>query len=534
MKLLEIPQTVIELLTINEADEAWPEPQPIGHQLPPVSKMTAQMLPAPLAAVVVDVAHRMQCPMEYVAAPLLCGLGAVLGTSIGVHPKKNDNWTVTPNIWGAVVGPPGRMKSPAINAALRPVYHMDELNHRNYEIAKTAYDVALLQYKAQEDALKEELKRATQAAAKSRGAPQASGRTEQIIKNDLLQLRMNPPAEPAPIRCYTNDATLEALGILMGASRRGILMVQDELMGLLAGFEKPGREGERQGYLTGWNGDVPLHVDRVSREPLYINPFCLSVFGGIQPDRLAHYMADTIGSMGNDGLLQRFQVLVYPDDPPATGVTDESPDKAALNDLNNLFIKLTQQANQLGAETDADGKLYFRFDEAAQQRVYSWIAELDEAIRTQEHAILAEHLSKYRKLVPALALIFHLVEIASGTLAAGTRIPLRTLKLALDWATLLEDHARRVYSISTNRQFQAASVLAKKLTDGRLETGFSHRDVLRKQWTALKDLDMVRAACDELEAGDWIRRLKTEKKNNGRPPSPTYEINPKFSSKNTR
>lgn len=524
MNIFDAPQTVINLIKLHEAGETWAPTQPIGHNLPPVSALTVQMLPSALQAVVSDIAHRMQCPLEYVAAPLICALGSTIAHSIGVRPKKNDNWTVVPNLWGAIVGPPGRMKSPAINAALRPMYHMDELNHRAYESAKSAFEVQMLQQKAQEDALKEELKLVAKAAKSGKPAPGA--RTEQVVMKDLTQLRMNPPQEPTAVRCYTNDATLEAIGILLGASQRGILMLQDELMGLLASFEKPGREGERQGYLTSWNGDAPHHVDRVSRAPLRIDPFILSVFGGIQPDRLAHYMADSIGSMGNDGLLQRFQLLMYPDDPVAITVIDQVPDQAALDDLNKLFLKLANLPGQLGAEADSTGKLYFRFDDAAQQRVYTWIGEVDEQARTQEHAILAEHLSKYRKLVPALSLIFHVVEIAAGKVPSGTRIPLDTLLLALDWARLLEEHARRVYAVSTNRQLQAAAVLGKKLEAGRLHNGFSQRDVLRKQWTALKDLDMVRSACDELEAAGWIRRVKRESARPGRPASPTYEINP--------
>ena len=41
---------------------------------------------------------------------------------------------------------------------------------------------------------------------------------------------------------------------------------------------------------------------------------CLSVFGGIQPGRLQSYVADAVnGGSGDDGFLQRFQVLVWPD-----------------------------------------------------------------------------------------------------------------------------------------------------------------------------------------------------------------------------
>ena len=525
MKILEATSNVLTLLSVAKEEASWPSPEPIQQQLLPVPAMTLGMLPASLQPVVGDIIKRMQCAMEFVAVALICALGSIIGTTIRVRPKQRDNWTVTPNLWGAVVAPPGRMKSPAISAALAPLYNLDRLHQLDHQQALSAYDVALVQHEVQEKALKDELRSAM------KPKPPAWARTVQVIQNDLFTLKLNPPKEPDRVRTFTNDATLEALGMIVSANPKGLLAYQDELMGLLASFEKPGREGERQGYLTGWNGNEPLHVDRVSRDHLYINPFCISVLGGIQPERLSRYMAETLGGHGNDGLLQRFQLLVYPDDPLLTVVTDLSPDQPALDALENLFIKIFNQSSHFGAEVDRD-QLFFRFDDQAQPMVLIWLQDLEDKVRREEHGIMAEHLAKYRKLVPALSLIFHVVEIASGNVPPGTRIPVTTFRLALEWADFLEAHARRVYSISTNYELHGATALAKKLKAGKLTDGFTHRDIYRHNWSKLQDLEAVRAACDELELSGWIRRVNAAgPARAGRPRAAIYEINPAVSGK---
>ena len=47
--------------------------------------------------------------------------GAVIGRQCGIFPKQHDDWLVIPNLWGAIVGRPGLMKSPALTQALKPL-----------------------------------------------------------------------------------------------------------------------------------------------------------------------------------------------------------------------------------------------------------------------------------------------------------------------------------------------------------------------------------------------------------------------------
>ncbi|MEO7852087.1 MAG: DUF3987 domain-containing protein, partial [Rubrivivax sp.] len=136
-------------------------------------------------------------------------------------------------------------------------------------------------------------------------------------------------------RYFTNDTTFEMLGEILRDSHRGVLILHDELMGLLEGFARSGREGERQFYLTAWGGMQAHRVDRIGRGELYIPRLSASLFGGIQPQKLEQYVYETQLAGGNDGFIQRFQLAVYPDEMPLLDVVDENPDEAAFDRVIN-------------------------------------------------------------------------------------------------------------------------------------------------------------------------------------------------------
>ena len=99
----------------------WPAPQPIASGLPPVPAFDAHLLPSALAPWVADIAARAQCPPDFVAVGALVAAAAVIGRQVAIRPKRADDWTVIPNLWGLAVGRPGLMKSAALAEALKPL-----------------------------------------------------------------------------------------------------------------------------------------------------------------------------------------------------------------------------------------------------------------------------------------------------------------------------------------------------------------------------------------------------------------------------
>ena len=129
--------------------EVWPDPTEISASLPDVIKFDERLLPGVFAPWIKDIAERMQCPIEFLAVGALVGAGAVLGNRIGVQPKKHDTgWVEVPNLWGAVVGRPGVMKSPALDQVLAPLRKLEAAAQAAFPATLAKYEIDRMVYEA--------------------------------------------------------------------------------------------------------------------------------------------------------------------------------------------------------------------------------------------------------------------------------------------------------------------------------------------------------------------------------------------------
>ncbi len=100
---------------------SWPDPQALPAELPPVATFDYALLPKNLQPWARDICERVQCAPDYVGAAIMAGLGSIIGRKLGIRPQAKTDWTVTPNQWALVIGRPGVLKSPAMEAALSPL-----------------------------------------------------------------------------------------------------------------------------------------------------------------------------------------------------------------------------------------------------------------------------------------------------------------------------------------------------------------------------------------------------------------------------
>lgn len=493
----------------------WNEPELLTADLQPVIKFTEDMLPQPLSEYVADVSHRMQCPMDYVAAALIVTIGAVVGAGCAVRPKQKDDWTVIPNLYGGAVGPPGVLKTPALAEPLKFLARLELQATAAYEQSLSEHEIELQVHEATRSALREQIK----AAAKD------GSEDLETLKRGLLALK--PPPEPHRRRFRTNDATVEKLSELLQHNSRGILVFRDELIGQLAAWDRDGREQDRAFYLEAWNGFGSFTVDRIGRGTVHVENLCVSLFGGIQPSKLSSYLHQAVSGKHNDGLVQRLQLLVYPDLPTEWTLVDDYPNGIARDRIFNLMETLASvDFVQIGAFTDDSGVPYFRFEDDAQDLFFRWLTKLQtKKLPSIEDPIIAEHLSKYRSLLPSLALLFHLVSLADNNTTGS--ISLHATELAIRWCNYLESHARRVYGMVLDRGKQAAGYLAKKIRSGALRSEFTARDVYRKQWTHLSEPEIASEACEMLVDAGWLHPLHEGSSRGGRS-TIKYLINPKL------
>jgi putative DNA primase/helicase len=321
-----------------------------------------------------------------------------------------------------------------------------------------------------------------------------------------------PATQKAP-RFITNDATAEALGQLMIENPNGILFEADELIGLLKNLDKQGQEGARAFYLTAADGNQSYTIDRIMRGTnLHIESACLSIIGGIQPGVLSEYVREALsGGAGADGLLQRFGLMVYPDISPVYQYIDRFPDKSARQAVNDLVRKLHSLDIEAIATIGEFCKTpYLQFDDAAQEIFIEWLCNLETRLRSgEDHPAIVSHLSKYRKLIPSLALINHLCD------SNNPKVSESALLRALAYSEYLESHARRVYSHGTQPGIDAAKAVLAKLKAEKLSNPFSLRDVYKNHWAGIDTPKKAQSAIDMLL--DYSHLTKEEILTDGRP-----------------
>ena len=482
----------------------WNDPIPLPANTL-VQEFNQEWLPESIRGWVMDIANRMQCPPDFAAVGAIVGLSSLIGAKAVIRPKAKDDWEVTANIWGGVIGRSGVMKSPPINETLKPINILAKKEAERVQVELEAWlidnQISELDKKEREQKAKKEIKKGNHADAK-----------EIIEGAETL-------AMPIGRRFITNDATVEKLGEIMAANPWGLLAYQDELYGLLARMDKQGQEGARSFYLQSYDGNQGYTFDRIGRGTVHIPRVCLSLLGGIQPGRLSAYIREAMtGGSGDDGLLQRFGLLVYPDIDPTFNYVDRQPDLIARTTAADVFNRLA------ALETIDDKPAIWRFTPEAQDLFLEWWIPFNQELRnSNQHPAIESHLSKYRKLIPALALIFAHIDTPNN----GNLTEITELARALDWCNYLRSHAERIYQSATIPETSGAKSILQKIKSGKLLNSFTPREVAQKDWSGLGDVGTVRKALKLLVDHEYLKDITTASASNGGRPSEKYLINPK-------
>lgn len=500
--------TAETLADITQAD--WSDPLPIPDALLPVEPFNVQLLPESLRGWVSDIAERMQCPVDFPAVSAMVALSSVIGRKASIKPKYLDDWEVMPNLWGAICGRPGLMKSPALSQALTPL-------NRLGAIASERHRESLEEYELQQKLVEMIGKKAEADAAKLIKSGDDEG-----ARRVLSAANVKSEGKPKLRRYIVNDTTVEKLGEIHIDNPNGLLVYRDEINGLLKSMDAQGQEGARAFYLQGYDGNQSYTFDRIGRgENLLIPAVCLSLLGGIQPSKLRNYICDAVkGGTGDDGLLQRFGLLVWPDINRSWNDIDRSPDVSARNRAYAVFERLDTMSPDINAETGETRPAVYRFTNEAQESFREWRRNFEIDLRTEErHPALESHLAKYRKLVPAIALVCSLAD-------EETAVSNTSLLRALAWADYLRSHAERIYASATRPSTEGAKALLSKIRSGHVSNRFKPQDIYWKGWAHLSNPEETHAAIGLLCDLNYLKRVTGDVTSKGGRPSTTVLIHP--------
>jgi putative DNA primase/helicase len=211
-----------------------------------------------------------------------------------------------------IVGFPAMMKSPMLAEVMRPLEAMEAK-------AGKIYQRDLAEYELRTEALQAQRREVTAKASRL-------GTSTDNLIDELRQMRAEPPTRT---RYVVADPTVEKLGIILNENPAGVLLFRDELVGFLATMDRAGHENDRSFYLQAWNGTSRYTYDRVGRGTLDIEAACVSILGATTPGPVQAYLREAFSGMRDDGLIQRFQVSVYPDAPAVWRNVDRDPDVSA-------------------------------------------------------------------------------------------------------------------------------------------------------------------------------------------------------------
>jgi len=490
--------------------DGWPEPRPLPAGLPSVDPFNPELLPDSLRPWVEDISMRLQCPIDYVAIPAIVALGSVIGRQVGIRPQAKTSWTEVANLWAMLVGRPGTMKSPAIENALAP---LRRLSARAGEVFDSEGGKHTVQVRA----------------AKIR-AEVAQKKAQQVIKENATadidsMFTVTELVAPTLRRYIANDCTAASLAELLRQNPNGLLVVRDELVSLLMSLDREDNCDARGLFLSGWNGYTPYTCDRIGRGlNLHVKATCISLLGSTQPGRISEYVRRAVqGGLGDDGLLQRFSLMIWPENLADWKNVDVRPDGPAARQAFEIFEALSNiNLESIGASRDEpDGFAYFRLSEAALEMVLEWRTDLERRLRSDLHPALEAHYAKFKKTIPALALVNHLADRGVGPISE------LALARALDWDVYLQKHAERIYFTGLSAESEAARNILGHLRRGDLPETFTRRDVQRKHWAGLTDIETVQEALDMLFEYGWIGENVVM---TGGRPSSQYQINPRGTS----
>jgi hypothetical protein len=474
--------------TLNVLAEQMNEWFPIC-ELPPletdVVEMPIEFVPKPLQGWIIDVCERWQIPVEMIAVPVLTVFSSLLGCRLGIAPREFDDWVIVPTLWCMLLAPSGSMKSDVLKEALKFVQEIENKNNQTYFEDLKIYE----------------------------------------MKRRSSDRRSFDEASPIHKRLIVCDTTSEKLGMILSDNPNGVLQYQDELSGLLASFTKKGREEDRAFYTKSYDGCHYHPMDRVKRGTTMLARLCVSILGAIQPDIFKKVFSDILkDGLSSDGFVPRFQMMIYPKikdkwENVKRGVDIQAQDRVAriFKNLSELVCDINNERQELESVPYKNIPVT-RFSPEAQEIFDNWLGININHQRSgsEENNLMRAYLDKNRKLVPALAMNFQILDYcdSENTDKKSLRVSKSALERALQWRKYLETHARKIFGESAQSGLILAHSIAKKIQEGKINDGMTMREFKRKGWGKSKDDETRYAAFEILREHNW---LLTEKINpNGR------------------
>jgi len=295
---------------------------PLPYRPPPLDLFPPAMQDYILAA-----AQSMRIDRSRIILPLLSSLAAAIGNTRIVQLKTD--YTEIMNLWTAVLGRSGHVKSPAIKEATSAILAKEKKFARENREAKLSYEREYKQWKA---------------------APKGQ--------------RGDPPAKPTPHTILMDDLTLAVLVTALYQNNR-LIVAKDELSHWYHSFDQfhNSKGADVSRWLSLHTGNVFCFDRKMDQESYRIFNPSLSITGGIQPKILKMCLTTEYFERG---LPARF-LFAYPPEERRVWTEATVPGKIrlAVVEIFDRLFALDPALDQFGDPTpdiitpDGDAKAAF-------------------------------------------------------------------------------------------------------------------------------------------------------------------------------
>jgi hypothetical protein len=429
----------------------------------------------------------MPCPVDLVAIPALVAAATAIGNARRLMIK--NSWYEGPRLNAAIICDSGSKKSPAIAAAMAPLW------------------------KAQNRLKAEYL--------------------EKVMQH--VEQPASPPQRPTFQQIITTDATVEALACMLEANPRGVLLAHDELASWTLSLNqyRKGRGADRQFWLSVWGG-ASLVVNRKGQEiPICVSNPLVNVAGCIPPDIFQELQDE---HSREDGFLPRI-LLSWPD-PLGLHWSDAEPDSHITHAYEELFEKLFALQGATAEESQPVTPKTLQFTDTGKEAFTTFVAALGAELQGDTFPDnLRAVWAKLEAYCARLALVLHMCRFVSGEVTSE-EIDAESVANAICLIDYFKAHARRVYGRLLNRRGTRADRDIQAVLDwlhsNRHAIGthsppsFHWRNIrhdLRSRFGA-GERDLANAL-KALEERDYIREIPMQA-GPGRKPKPRYAVNPQI------
>lgn len=481
-------------------DEPWDQPVPLGRQvtLPP---FPTDALPPWLAQFVDELAVALQTPRDLPGVLALVALATAAGGRAVVEVRPG--WREPLNLFTAVAMAPGSRKSGVFARITEP------LNVAELEAIANARPLVV-----EAATRKKAAQSAADQAAVIAGKTDLEKRDEAVRRAVEAEEMAEAVTVPAMPRLLADDATPEALASLL-VDQRGriaVLSPEGDIFEMMAG--RYSGAPNLAVYLKGHAGDA-LRVDRKGRAPEHIPAPALTVGLAVQPAVLAS-LADRPGFRGR-GLLARFLYSL-----PVNNVgTRRSGAPAVSAEVGKRYDdEITVLVRSL-AEWDDPAAIPFTTEA---DRVLLAFEERIEP-RLGPGGDLAHVADWGAKLAGAAARIAGLLHLGANVRTGwGQPVQADAVERAIILADYFSLHAVAVFDMMNADELIADARAVADWMGDREE--FTRRDVHRAFQSRFPKVGDIDPVLELLEEHGWIRRRQEPPPGPGRPPSPTYLVNP--------